>query len=60
MYTVHSGAKRGNNASSSSGSKSTGANQTNPKQPIKVSDEITIIPQKKNTPISSNTGSKVK
>merc|ERR1719323_1131905 len=46
VYTVHSGAKRGNNASSSSDSKLTGANQTNPKQPIKVSDEITIIPQK--------------
>merc|ERR1719225_1216028 len=46
VYTVHSGAKRGN-GSSSSGNKPTGSSQTNPKQPIKVSDEITIIPQKK-------------
>ena len=59
MYTVHSGAKRGNNASGSSGNKPSGSSQTNPKQPIKVSDEITIIPQKKNTPVSSNTSTKV-
>ena len=59
VYTVHSGAKRGNNASSSSSSKTSGSSQTNPKQPIKVSDEITIIPQKKNTPTSSNTTNKV-
>merc|ERR1712241_326188 len=57
VYTVHSGAKRGN-GSSSSGNKPTGSSQTNPKQPIKVSDEITIIPQKKNTPNSSNTSNK--
>ena len=55
---MHSGAKRGN-GSSSSGNKPTGSSQTNPKQPIKVSDEITIIPQKKNTPNSSNTSNKV-
>merc|ERR1712223_347449 len=58
VYTVHSGAKRGNNASGSSGNKPSGSCQTNPKQPIKVSDEITIIPQKKNTPVSSNTSTK--
>merc|ERR1719411_2203797 len=59
VYTVHSGAKRGNNASGSSGNKPSGSSQANPKQPIKLSDEITIIPQKKNTPVSSSTSTKV-
>ena len=60
VYTAHSGgAKRGNATGASSGNRAAGSSQNNPKQPIKVSDEITIIPQKKNTPIGNTTISKV-
>merc|ERR1712043_85475 len=61
VYTAHSGgAKKGN---ASSGQRPSGSSHnTNPKQPIKVSDEITIIPQKKiiNAPLANNSSSKKK
>ena len=60
VYTAHSGgAKRGNASGASSGNRLGGSSQNNPKQPIKVSDEITIIPQKKNTPMGTTPISKV-
>lgn len=60
VYTAHSGgAKKANASGGSSVQKASGSSQTtNPKQPIKVSDEITIIPQKKNTPLSNTANAK--
>merc|ERR1712110_292729 len=60
VYTAHSGgAKKAIASGGSSVQKASGSSQTtNPKQPIKVSDEITIIPQKKNTPLSNTANAK--
>merc|ERR1719384_1917704 len=57
VYTAHSGGAK--KAAGGSSQKATTPNQpTAPKKPINISDEITIIPQKKNTPNSSNTSNK--
>ena len=62
VYTAHSGgARKGGTSGGSSGQRASGSSQTtNPRQPIKVSDEITIIPQKKSTPLGNNSSSKAR
>ena len=60
VYTAHSGgAKRENATGASTGSTAAGLSQNSSKQPIDVSDEITIIAEKKNTTVGDTSISKV-